>query len=212
MPEPGTISVVGHGRAVGAPDVCRARLMSSALRPSVAAALADSEAAIRLVRDALAAHGVPPGDAVTSTVSVQAEQDWSGQRGPRPLGYRAEHILEIVLRDLGAAGRVLGAAVGAGGDTVRLQGLTFGVEDDSELRAGARAGAWEDALAAAGQVAELAGRRLGAVRGVEQRSEGGPPVRPRITPAAGMAAAPEIGLEPGDVAVDVWLAVVWELD
>ncbi|MGZ4626331.1 MAG: SIMPL domain-containing protein [Kineosporiaceae bacterium] len=212
MPEPGTISVVGHGRARGTPDVCRARLTTTALRPSVAAALADSESAVRRVRDALAAGGVAPADASTSTVTVRTEEDWSGGRGPRLLGYRAEHSVEIVLRDLSAAGRVLGDAVAAGGDAVRLQGVDFTLEDESALRAAARAEAWDDAQRAARQLAELAGRELGAVRSVEQGSGPGVPVRPRImTAAAAAPSAPEIGLEPGGVSVELSLSVVWDL-
>jgi uncharacterized protein YggE len=212
VPEPGTISVTGHGRAQGAPDVCRVQLTASALRPSVVAALADSEAATRRVRDVLAAHAVPPADAATITVTLRAEEDWSGQRGPRLLGYRAEHALQIVLRDLPAAGAVLGEAVAAGGEAVRLQSVDFAVEDDAGLHAGARAAAWEDAVRAAGQLAELAGRRLGAVRSIQQGSRGAPPVRPLALASAAVAPAPEIGLEPGGVSVEESLGVVWELD
>jgi uncharacterized protein len=216
VPEPptisGTISVTGHGRAEGVPDVCRVQMTATALRPSVVAALADSEAATRRVREALAAHDVRPEDAATGTVSVRAEEDWSGQRGPRLLGYRAEHGLTIVLRDLTAAGRALGDAVAAGGEAVRLQSVDFAVEDDAGVRATARAAAWEDALRAATQLAELGGRRLGAVRSVQQGSGVPPPIRPLPMAAAAVASAPEVGLQPGGVGIDVSLAVVWELD
>src|SRR4051794_19800672 len=104
MPKRATISVVGHGRARGAPDVCRVHLTATALRPSVALALADSEATARRIREALSAGGVAPADAATGTVSIQSEEDYSGPRGPRLLGYRADHGLAIVLRDLAAAG------------------------------------------------------------------------------------------------------------
>jgi uncharacterized protein YggE len=213
VPELGTISVTGHGRAEGAPNVWRVHLVATALRPSVTAALADTEGAARRVREALQADGVAPADASTGTVTIRAEEDWSGGRGPRLLGYRTEHTLRIVLRDLAAAGRVLGEAIAAGGEAVRLQGVEAAIEDDVELRASAREAAWQDAVRAATQLAGLAGRPLGDVRSIQQ---GGPPTGPiplratlmGSTPAAG---APEVGLEPGSVGVDVSLAVVWEL-
>ena len=208
MPEPGTISVVGQGSATGAPDVCRVALVATALRPTVAAALADSEQAIRRVRDALAAAGVAPQDAATSSVSLHAEEDYSGQRGPRLVGYRAEHGLELVLRDLAAAGRVLGEAVAAGGEAVRLHGVSFAVEDDAELRARAREAAWADALRAAEQLAGLAGGGLGRVRSIDDTAPRGGAPRPMAARAAGVA---EIGLQPGGVDVTAALAVVWEL-
>ena len=201
--------MVGHGRAAGAADVCRVALAATALRPTVAAALADSEQATRRVRDALSAAGVSGQNAATSTVTVQAEEDYMVQHGPRLVGYRAEHSLEVVLRDLPAAGRVIGDAVAAGGEAVRLRGVSFAVEDDAELRVRARAAAWADALRAGEQLARLAGGALGPVRSVTETHAGdgrGP------VPMAARAAGPaEIGLEPGDIDVGIALAVVWEL-
>ncbi|HYY09679.1 MAG TPA: SIMPL domain-containing protein [Kineosporiaceae bacterium] len=210
MTDPGTISVVGHGRAEGVPDVCRVALVATALRASVAAALADSEQAARRVRDVLAANGVAGQDAATTTVTLRAEEDYSGQRGPRLLGYRAEHGLGVVLRDVRVAGRVLGEAVVAGGEAVRLQDVSFAVEDDAALRARARAAAWEDALRTAQQLAELAGVTLGAVRGIEEPGGRGGLPSPKGMRAMA-AAAPEVGLQPGGVGVDSVLSVVWEL-
>jgi uncharacterized protein YggE len=209
VPEPGTISVLGQGRAAGVPDVCRVSLVATALRPTVVAALGDSEQAVRRVRAALAAAGVPAQDAATADVGVHAEEDYSGQRGPRLLGYRAEHGLEVVLRDLASAGRVLGDALAAGSEAVRLHGVSFVVADDADLRARAREAAWADALRAGEQLAGLAGGALGAVRSIDEtiaRDGGGP--RPMAARAAGIA---EIGLQPGAVDVRAALAVVWEL-
>jgi uncharacterized protein YggE len=143
-------------------------------------------------------------------VTVHAEEDYSGRHdGPRLLGYRAEHGLGIVLRDLAAAGRVLGDAVAAGGDAVRLHGVSFVIEDDADLRARAREAAWRDALRAGEQLAGLAGGALGSVRSIDETlvRDGGAP-----QPMAVRAAAAEIGLQPGAVEVRAVLAVVWELD
>lgn len=200
---------MGQGRAAGVADVCRVSLVATALRPTVGAALGDSEQATRRVREALAAAGVTAADAATSTVSVHAEEDYSGQRGPRLLGYRADHGLEVVLRDLTAAGRVLGDAVAAGGEAVRLNGVSFAVEDDADLRARAREVAWTDALRAGEQLAGMAGGALGAVRSISEtpvRKGGGS--RPM---AARTEAVTEIGLQSGDIDVRMALAVVWEL-
>ena len=201
--------MVGQGRAAGAADVCRVSLVATALRPTVGAALGDSEQAARRVREALTAAGVVPADAATSSVSVHAEEDYSGQRGPRLLGYRAEHGLELVLRDRGSAGRVLADAVTAGGEAVRLNGVSFAVEDDADLRARAREAAWTDALRAGEQLARMAGGALGAVRSINEasvRGDGGP--RPMTARAE---AVTEIGLQPGGIDVRTALAVVWEL-
>jgi hypothetical protein len=206
----GTISVVGRGRAEGVPDLCRATLVATALRSSVAAALQESEAAARRIRAALAAGGVQPQDAATGGMNLRAEEDYSGQHGPRLLGYRAEHTIDVVLRDLAGAGRLLGDAVAAGGEAVRLQGVGFTVEDDAGLRERARSAAWADARRAGKQLASLASAPLGRVVSVDEGTgRGGPPPRPME--ARLMAASADMGLEPGAVGVEVQLAVVWEL-
>ncbi len=132
------ISVVGVGRATAAPDVVRVRLTATAVRPTLAVALTDSEAAAHRVRSALAGLGVQAADATTQGLSVQAEQTWTEQEGPRVTGFRSEHELAITVRDLTATGRVLGEILAAGGDDVRLGGVEFAIEDDAELRAAAR--------------------------------------------------------------------------
>jgi len=73
----------GQGRAHGAPDVCRVHLAATALRPSVAVALADGEATARRIREALAAGGVAPADAATGTVTDRLAQKSIGLPPPR---------------------------------------------------------------------------------------------------------------------------------
>jgi uncharacterized protein YggE len=203
------ISVSGTGSASGPPDVMRVRLAATAMRTTVAAALAASEEAARQIRLALRAAGVSPADAATAGLAVNAEQVWSEQTGPRITGYRSEHQLAITLRDLGSAGRSLGEAVAAGGDEVRLDGVSFEVEDDAPLRERARVAAWDDALRRARQLAELAGRELGEVREITEQS--GYPVRPIGESRRAEAMATDVAVEPGAVDVQVTLAVQWAL-
>jgi len=128
------ISVTGTGRASAPPDVMRVQLVATALRPTVAAALAASEQVVSAIRAVLAAAGVAAEDASTLGLSINAEQVWNEKTGPRTTGYRSEHRLAVVLRDLAAAGRLLGEALTAGGDDLRLDGVGFEVEDDTDLR------------------------------------------------------------------------------
>lgn len=202
---------MGTGRATAAPDVVRVRLTATALRPTVAAALADSEAAARRLRVALDRLGVAAEDATTLTLSVTAEQVWTEQQGSRITGFRSDHELSVTLRDLALSGRILGEVLVAGGDDVRLGGVEFVVEDDAPLRVAARERAWHDALARATQLAALAGRRLGAVQELTEQSGFMPgPIVPMARMA--LASAPEVGVNPGAVGVEVSLSVQWAID
>lgn len=205
-----TISVVGTGRAAGPPDTVRIRLTATAIRPTLAAALADSEDAARRVRAALATQGVAAEDATTEGLSVQAEQVFSEHEGSRITGFRSAHELTITLRDLPTAGRLLGDVIVAGGDDVRLHGVDFVVEDDVHLREQAREAAWGDARRRAEQLAALAARRLGDVRRITE----GTPEEVGLMDGgvrAMAASSVDMGVQPGTVSVEVSLAVTWEL-
>lgn len=207
-----TIAVSGTGRAGAAPDVMRVQLAASAVRPTVAAALAASEQAVSAIRAVLVGAGLPAADAATAGLSITAEQVWAEQTGPRTVGFRSEHRLVLSLRDLSDAGALLGQALAAGGDDLRLDAVAFEVEDDAELRSRARAAAWVRAEATARQLAELSGRRLGQVATITEH--GGAPPFPMLRQAAlhgDQERAQPVGLEPGAVDVEVTIAVQWSL-
>jgi hypothetical protein len=209
---PSVVSVSGSGTAGAPPDAMRIRLAASAFRPSLAAALADSEAAAARIRAAFAAGGVSGEDAATAGLSVNAEQVWTEGQGSHVSGYRSSHELLVTVRDMAAAGRLLGEALVAGGDDALLHAVEFVVEDDAALRVAAREAAWKDALAKAGQLAALAGRPLG--RAVSVTEGGGfapPPGAMRFALAAADGGS-DMGIEPGGVEVRVSLSVAWELE
>ena len=205
------IQVTGTGTAAGSPDVVRVHLVATASRPRLAEALAASEEAARRIRDVLIRFGVTGEDAATSGMSINAEQVWDERQGPRITGFRSDHTLLLTVRDVHAVGAVLGEALVAGGDDVRLNGVEFAVEDDVVLRIAARERAWADALGKAEQLAHLAGARLGAVLDITENTQvmGPPTPMPRMMAMA--AAAPEVAAEPGRIAVEVLLSVRWAL-
>jgi uncharacterized protein len=209
-PAPSVVTVPGSGTASAPPDAMHVRLAASTLRATLAAALADSERAAARLREVFAAAGVTGPDAATTGLAVHAEQEWAEGRGARVTGYRSEHQLLVVLRDLAAAGRLLGDALVSGGDDVRLDGVSFVVEDDRPLRDRARDAAWQDARARAEQLAGLAGRTLGDVVTVCEGSavvpfEPMPRMRAMAADAAGVA------VQPGGVDVVITLTVQWRL-
>ena len=205
------VSVSGTGTASAPPDAMRIRLAASAFRPTLAAALADSEAAAGRIRAAFAAGGVAGDDAATAGLSVHAERVWTEGKGSHVSGYRSSHELLVTVRDMAAAGRLLGEALVAGGDDALLHGVEFVVEDDAALKVAAREAAWADALAKAEQVAGLAGRTLGRVVSVAEGGGGGGPV-PMMRMHAPLAAGADMAVEPGGVDVRATLSVAWELE
>jgi uncharacterized protein len=153
------ITVVGSGKVAGTPDTLTLTLSVTTSAPKIDDALASANRAAVAVQDALAGRGVDKKDMQTSGLSIQQDYTSKGQ----PSGYRVYENLTVTMRDLAKAGATMTAAVDAGGNAVRVDGLSLSLENTSALVAGARTGAIDDARQKATQYAQAAGRTLGPV-------------------------------------------------
>ena len=206
---PRTISVSGAGSAEATPDLLTLTISTECRRDQVAAAYRGAGSASAAVTAALRGRGVADADISSSGLNVRAEVIWQEGRGQVVSGYVASATLSIRIRELPAASDIIAAAVDAGGDDVRLNGLDLGFTDPSAVAARAREAAWQDALATAGQYAALADARLGRVVSITQQHGPREPV-----PVASMqrvAAAETLAVEAGAVSVSATVGVVWEL-
>jgi uncharacterized protein YggE len=206
-----TVTVVGIGTASAAPDTALLHLGVETQGATPAEALDGCSHALEQVVAALHTQGVEPARIATSGLEVH--QDWeAAERGQQPAGYRATVRLNARLVEPARAGQVAAAAITAGGDTARVQGLTLVVGDQARLLAVAREEAWRDARARAEQYAALAGAGLGWVLRIE---EPGAPQGPRVMPvgdfARAAAVAPGPPVELGETPVWATVTVTWTL-
>ena len=202
------VLVEGVGTAGAVPDVLRVTLAAEATAPTVEEAVSQAGDATSRILESLEAQGVAEAD--VQTVDLQLHPEF-GPEGAEPDGYVARQALAVTLRDLDQAGATIGAAVEAGGDAARLQGASYALEDDTEIRAEAREAAFADALRTAEQYAQLAGGELGRVLSVEERTAvAGPgPVAWAESDARGQESVP---LAPGTSEVTVRTQVRWALE
>jgi uncharacterized protein YggE len=205
----GTVTVTGTGGAEAAPDLTLVTLGVETRAASVDAAYSAAGAALASVTEALRAGGVAAADVRSTGLNVRADYVWREGEGQQVAGYVASSSLGVRLRDAAAVSGLIGEAVRAGGNAVRLNSLHLTLADDSAVRERARAAAWEDALQAARQFAALASAGLGRVLSVTEHAPGQVPV-----PLAGFqraSAAESIALEPGTSRVETAVTVMWEL-
>ena len=200
------IAVGGTGTATGTPDVLRVSVAAEVSADTVDAALSSADEAARAVLAAVSAAGVADEDVQTSDVSIHPRYD---ERGERVTGYTARHGLSVTVRDVAAAGEVIGAVAEAGGDATRIEGVSFALDDDAAVQARAREAAFADARRKAEQYAELVGRELGDVVSVQENVRS---VDPRPFAAAETAALDAgMALAPGSTEVSVTAEVRWSL-
>jgi uncharacterized protein YggE len=200
------VVVGGVGKVSGTPDVLRLQLGVEVRRDDVSKALRDANAVQTSVRAAVRRGGVADRDVQTSDVSLYPSFDDKG----RPNGYVVQEGMTVKLRDLGRAGRTIGDAVDAGGNSVRLQGVSFALEDNAALLEKARDAAYADAERKAQRYADLSHRPLGRVELVSEQVPAGD--QPVAYPGAAMAARDSaVKLDPGQSQVSVSVTVRWSL-
>lgn len=199
------VSVAGVGEVTGTPDTLQLDLGVSALADTVDQAAAIAADRAQAVIAALTSNGVAEEDITTTDYSIYPEYDYSNNQ-ERIVGYRVNNTVRAKLHDIDNAGTVIDAVTAAGGNETRVNGLSFSIEDDTDLIAAAREAAWNDALAKATQLAELSGQTLGPATSIVETVTS-PPIPYYARDMAGAAEAADTPIEPGTSTVSIDLMV-----
>jgi uncharacterized protein YggE len=202
------ITASGLGKVYGTPDTLLLSMGVQVNRPDVSAALAAANDKLDAVIASLKSHGVQSKDIQTSGLNVNPH--YSGDQAQTITGYDVDHEISATLRNLKTAGGAVSAAIQAGGNAARVNGLSVALDSNDSLIAAARDRAFADAKAKAEQYANLAGRSLGKVVSISEATTTSQPIQYGAFPsAAGAGAAKDVAIEPGQQAVDVNVTVVW---
>jgi uncharacterized protein YggE len=205
-PAPGTITVSGHGIIDGTPDTLTLSIGVDTSADTAVAALSANSVHARALIDTLKAAGIAARDIQTSQLSVNARYDTNGQH---ITGYTASNHVTAKLHDLAKAGTVIDTATKAVGDSVRVDGVSFSIDDTSGLVAQARAQAVKKAAAQANQLAAAAGVKLGQVRSIDETNRTAPYPQYLAADAAKSSAA--VPLQPGTQELSLDVSVVYEI-
>lgn len=204
------ISVSGRGEVFGTPDTLTVTIGISVGETTVSEAVDVAAVRANDLIGALNDLGVVDEDMQTSNYSIYPEYEYRENQAPRITGYRVDNTLNVKIRDLDRAGEVLDAATAAAGDDVRVNGVSFVLEDNGALLVAARAAAWEDAKEKAEQLADLAGVTLGTPLTISESVGSIPvPLYARAEVAAGDVTTP---IQPGQETVTVDLTVTFAID
>lgn len=201
------ITVSGAGEANAAPDMVEIDVGVSVLADTVESATQTAAERAEAVSSALTAGGIAAEDMATTEYSIRPEYDYSSNK-PRLLGYRVSNTVRAKLLDITSTGPLLDSIASAGGDETRVNGLSFGVADETSLLARAREAAWADAKSKAEQLAGLAGHTLGKAVAINETVQGPVVPMPRML-AADMAMTERAStpIQPGTSSVTVTLQV-----
>ena len=162
------ISVNGSGTVSVAPDIARIEIGVEVTADTVAEARGEAADAMDAVMEALAENGVDEADVRTRFFNIYPQYNYREERAPEIIGFTVNNLVTVTVRDIDTASEVLDSAIEAGRDAVRVNGISFTVDEPEEFLNQARADAIEDARARAETLADAAGVDLGAVRSISE--------------------------------------------
>jgi len=202
-----SVTVTGRGRASAPYDVAILNVAAAARAANPSDATARASYAMAAMREAVVRGGADEATLRTTSVSLSPVHDpW-----PTVVGYEASLSLSVRITDLEHVGSMLVAAVQAGGDGARVDGITFSHADPATLESSAREAAYADARAKAEQYAGLAGQALGEVRHVVEAEMGGGAAPRRMMAMAAADAGGGAPVDAGEGSVNAVVTVTWAL-
>ena len=162
------IWVNGVGTVVTEPNITNLSLGVEASASTVTLARNEAATAMTAIVAFLTSNGVAERDIRTQSFNISPQYTFrerleDGFRtNERVLtGYQVTNTVSVKVRELDQTGAILDGVVKAGGDLIRINGISFTVDDPSPLKVQARELAVQEAMKKAQELATLAGVGLG---------------------------------------------------
>lgn len=187
---PRTITVMGQGEVLARPDMANAYFGVDAQGTTSHEAMTRAGEAMTKVLAAIKGAGIAEDDITTTNISLYPE--YSRSQPPTVVGYRASNTVTVRVRDLNKLVWVLDGAVAAG--ATYTSGISFGFNNDDDLRNRALRATARNARAKADAIADAMGVTVTTVHAVAENGVSVPGPFPVKAPDQ---AAPATPIQPG---------------
>ncbi len=208
------IWVTGEGKVSVVPDIAILNLGVEVQSGSVAQAQEQAATAMTAVVAELDNFGIAQKDIKTSQFSITPVRKWSEKDGREILiGYRVTNTVTTKVRNTENTGAIIDAAASAGGDYIRINNISFTVDDPSAYYEEARELAMADAATKAKQLADLGNVKLGKPTYINESGAYVPVVRDFYGEAAISApAAAPTPISAGEMEIRLSVQVVYSIE
>lgn len=209
-PVQGTLlTVSAEGLSEGRPDMATINLGVTTEGRTAQEALAENARRMTALTQALRRAGIAERDIQTSNMSVYPQQQYREGQQPLITGYQANNSVTAKIRNIDNTGRVIDAAVGAGGNTVN--GVSFSYQNPDTQLDVARRNAVQEARRRAELYANALGMRVARVVAVSEGGGYSPPLPIMVTASRMAAQDAATPVAPGEIETRVSLSVTFEL-
>ncbi len=206
--------VSGQGKVTVTPDIATLTLGVSAHSATVADAQSQAATAMDKVMSALTNNGVAKKDIRTQYFNIQQLTRYDNNKQQSVItGYQVSNMVTAKIKAIDKIGLTIDAIATAGGDSTRINGVNFSVDQPENFYAQARELAMNDAKAKADQLAKLAGVNLGRPTYISENSSL-PPIPYPLSMARsemGGAVAPTTPISPGEMEVTMNIQVTYAI-
>jgi uncharacterized protein YggE len=206
------ISVSGSGRVSVMPDIARIDVGIEVTGETVAEARGEAADAMDAVMEALKDNGIDEADIKTRFFNIYPQYSYRDEEAPEIVGFTVNNQVTVTVREIDNASEVLDAAIEAGGDAVRVNGISFTVDEPEEFLDQARADAIADARSRAETLADAAGVDLGSVRSISESTSFVGDQRFAVPEAAFDSAGGATSISPGEQELSVSVSVVFDVN
>ena len=215
----GGIHVTGRSSVTMEPNLALLEIEIEAVGLTVSSARRQAAEAMIVTEGALHDFGLKIEDVKTRHFNISPryeyqEFDMEGARiGKQVLtGYVVNNSITVKIRNMKDIGDIIDGVSDAGGETVRINGVRFTVENTEPYMVGLRKLAVENAVSKAQQLAELAGVRLGQIQSISE-SSGPDYVRNYPEPSFGARAMamPSTPISPGELEISLSIHVSFDI-
>jgi uncharacterized protein len=206
------IWVSGQGMVMVAPNIATLNLGVSAQAPKVADAQSQAAAAMSKVISALTGNGVDQKDISTRFYNINPVTRYDNNTQQSVVtGYQVSNMVNVTVRAIDKVGTIIDATAAAAGDLIRVNGISFSVDNTDQYNSQARTLAMNDAKARATQLASLAGVTLGRPIYITESSASAPIPYQASAPVAAGVIATTTPVNPGQVSVTVSVQVGYSI-
>ncbi len=203
------ISVTGTGSVAVVPDVGVLSIGVEVTAETVGEARADAARTMEAIGEALRASGVDDGDVATRSFNIYPQYQYEEGKAPTITGFTVNNQVTVKVRDIDRLPSTLDDAIAAGGDFVRVNNVSFAVDEPERFFAEAREKAVADAGERAAQLAALAGVELGDPLVITESTGGAPsPFPAAFADSARVSATP---LQPGEEEITIAVSVTYAI-
>jgi len=203
------IWVTGEGKVTVVPDVAILNLGVEAQAATVAEAQRQAAEAMDAIIKELDERGVAKKDIKTQYYNIYPVRRWHEDKEVL-IGYRVNNMVTAKIRKVEDTGIIIDAVARAGRDYIRINSISFTVDDPTTYHEEAREKAIPDAKAEAKQLADLAGVKLGKPTYISE-ARGYVPIPYPARAEVEVTPAPPTPISPGETEIRLTIQVVYSI-